>query len=352
MVGGLIATMLFTLFASRASAQTGCGLCPCDSIAQFNYVPGQFARGIYRVQPSGNYDSTDLLDQRRHVPVFAFEYQSDSGDVEILFGSARKNGISIPLHNWCHGKVWNYSQHTKDYVHEISTSQFGSISRTRYFSVQSGDTLQFFRRWLLFDHQTQKLIWKRWRASDDVSFSVELIDSSGARVDLLDTLRISAWDQSGEPSFFTRYPTAALVTHVVPSGVELGTSVALRCNVFTFNGINEPFTRSDVMKYDPEATISNYLGVWKYMSLHNSAATPSSCNFPATVTAGSITVNQSPSATFHAMTVVTPYGLVLASIELAGATYPLVLSLPSGSVIVALRNASGSILCTKHVYIP
>jgi hypothetical protein len=43
---------------------------------------------------------------------------------------------------------------------------------------------------------------------------------------------------------------------------------------------------------------------------------------------------------------------VLASIALAGATYPLVLSLPSGSVIIALRNASGSILCTKHIYIP
>lgn len=352
MLVGLIATVLFALFASLASAQTGCGACACDSLGQFNYVPGQFARGIYRIQPSGIYDSTDLLDQRLYVPMYLFEYQSDSGDVRLMFGDFRKNRISIPLHNWCQDKAWNFSSITQDYINEVSTQQFSSISRTRNFTVAAGDTIEFFRRFLLYDHHSKDILWNRWRASDDVAFSVDIVDTIGKRIDLLDTFRISKYHPSGKPFFFTRYQSASKVRYVVPNGNVGGGRVTVRCNVYTHNGSGEPYTRLDEMMYSPAATISNYAGVWKFLSINNQAASSGDCNVPVSVGAGSIVIGDCLFSECYSASVLTPYGESIATVVLSEVGLPHTVSTPSGGYVVAFRNVTGSVLCTKLVFVP
>jgi len=142
------------------------------------------------------------------------------------------------------------------------------------------------------------------------------------------------------------------VHYVVPNGNVGGGRVAIRCNVYTHNGEQEPFTRQDVMMNNPTATISNYTGLWKYLQLNNQSAGVSGCDVSVTVDVGSIIIGGCQLTGCNTASVLTPYGESKAVIVLADVGLPYTQSVPRGSYIVAFRNLSGSVLCTKLVYVP
>jgi hypothetical protein len=345
---------LYVLASAPAAAQTGCGTCECDSLHQLPYVPGQWARIIYTPKDTGSYSISDMRDPKLYLPVFYFEYQSDSGDVRIQFADVRKNGQHMPLHGWCYDKAWNWDDSAKVFIDEVSDAQLGERSRSRWIPVSVGDTLQVYRDVLLFDHTLRKkLLWDRWKAADDIAFSIEVVDSaSNSRVALIDTFFVFKSSSNGRPAFASWYPTAAIVKYVVPYGTPADTKMALRIRVFALNGDGERFTRSDIMKYDPAVMMEAYTGVWKVMTENNPLGQSGSCPpFTSTLT-GSLQLSAPSVANAASVAVLTPYGQQLASFSMPQLSTSPSVSLISGPYIVAVRNNQGLIVCTELVYVP
>lgn len=351
----LVAVMCWFFVASEpVTAQTGCGTCECDSLHQLPYVPGQWARIIYTPKDTGTYSISDMHDPRKYTPIFLFEYQSDSGDVRIHFGDVRKNGSFVPLHGWCHGKAWNWDTATKAFIDEVSDAQLRERSRTRWIHVSAGDTIQVYRLLQLRDHATpRKLLWDRWRASDDVAFSIELIDSTtGSRMALIDTFYLEKSSVNGRPAFFSWYPTGAVIQYRVPNGTPSGATVAVRMQVFSLNGTGERYTRSDIMKFDPVAILANYAGVWKILNDNNPNGSYGTCPTFATVSAGSLHLSSLELSNVAMVAIVTPYGHQVAQFTAAQLQSNPTVSLAAGPYIVAARNGNGATVCTRYVYVP
>jgi len=345
---------LNVLASAPAAAQTGCGTCACDSLYQLPYVPGQWARIIYTPKDTGSYSISDMRDPKKYTPIFLFEYQSDSGDVRIHFGDVKKNGSFVPLHGWCHGKAWNWDTKTKAFVDEVSDNELRESSRTHWMHVNAGDTIQVYRLLQLRDHATpRKLLWNRWRASDDVAFSIELIDSAeGSRIALIDTFYLEKSSANGRPAFFSWYPTGAVVKYRIPNGTPSGTAVAVRIQVFSLNGTGERYTRSDIMKFDPVAILANYAGIWKILNDNNPNGSFGTCPSFATVTTGTIQLSSPDLSNVASVAIVTPYGHQVAQFTAAQLQSNPSTSLAAGPYIVAARTGSGAILCTRYVYVP
>ncbi len=344
----------FFVATESAKAQTGCGTCECDSLHQLPYVPGQWARIIYTPKDTGTYSISDMRDPKLYLPVFYFEYQSDSGDVRIQFTDVRKNGKHIPLHGWCYDKAWNWDDSAKEFIDEVSDAQLGERSRSRWIPVSVGDTLQVYRDVLLFDHTLRKkLLWDRWKAADDIAFSIEVVDSaSDSRVALIDTFFVFKSSSNGRPAFASWYPVAAVVKYVVPYGTPTDTKLALRIRVFALNGEGERFTRSDIMKYDPAIMMQAYTGVWKVMSENNPLGQSGSCPPFTTTSTGTLYLSAPSVLNAASVAVLTPYGQQLALFSMPQLSSNPSVALSSAPYIVAVRNSQGLVMCTELVYVP
>lgn len=344
--------MAILVGTASMTAQTGCGSCPCDTISQHHSIDGVFRSYMFDTRPDGLVGTQNLI-PNRSTAAFVFQYQCDSSDFTVAFAEFQVNRNLTALHAHCLRKVWNWNDSTSTFVDEISDATLRTMSRTRWFSVSPGDTVGFYRLFVMRQHITNAFLTERWVAPDAISFAVELLDSAtNQRLALLDTFRLSSTTPSGAPSFYTRYPMASSVRAVVPAGITAGQRVAIRTRVYSDGPANERWTRSDILMYAPSLNgPRNYGPSWKALAQHN-VAFNGTCPPFVTTSPGTITVSTPSTPGGTMLEVLTPYGNPVGSVPLPLAGGSATLSVPAGACIVAVKGPSNTVLCTNLVAVP
>ncbi len=350
MIGsGMHLFSLLTLIITCSSI----GWAQCDSTLQAVSADSGYA--VWHNDGDGNPDSTDLCSPDSWGPKFIFAYQADSSLTIWTFSEFLSNRRKLFLQDWCHGRTINYIDSSKTVYQEWTPLELNNRSITKPFPLSASDTLQFFRTLSWIDRLTQEVSFNRYLNSHALAYSVELVNAtSGDRIALLDTFRISSTTSSKKPCIYSWYPMISRVTFVANSEQET-TTVFIRIKVRAFGEGSLPFTRVDKygkMSSPSKLTDSYWLRYADSVESNIQCTENNTCNLTvASLTSPSgLSISHAWPTDITGVSVYTLFGNVVWSSSVPFSTTPQVVYLNPGLYIIVGSTSTGT-QCTRKVIV-
>lgn len=225
----------------------------CDSLSQMFSVntEGKVLIGIHRPLPIGGLvmlgdePYTDFTQQL--VPYFEFDWQSDSLRFHAVVDEFALNGRWLLLEGWCNKKCWNWSATTQSDTAELSNAMLSAISRTKAFTLVTGDTVSLYRDYVLLDggdHVGAPATVPLWGLSHPITMTMEVVEATTQRrIALLDSIGLSPSASGRPPCIWSPYPVSARVVWIAPPITT--TSAFIRIGVASTDPVAPPFCRCD-----------------------------------------------------------------------------------------------------------
>lgn len=338
----IVASIVLVMWAGHLKGQ-------CDSLHQVQMERDTF----YSVIDDSTVDYGNVVYGNVIVPYYNFDYQQDSCRTKFRIGEFALNSNWIHLY-WCDQKVYNFDEQGDSARWDYTNAQLSAISRTRTFSVSSGDTLGFFREMFWFDNATNSYNPSRIDSDDELYFSVELVNASnGARVMLLDTLSLAS-SSGTTPCIFMWRPVVARIGFIVPGSV--GTINAyIRVNVSS-NGVSG----SRFMRYDDMTIVksSEHLSDADWKTYVANVASANNCSQSCTYSpSGFASPKRIQVAVNGGQTAVDQIDVIDLSGNLMNSTAlptssPYSVSIVQTGLYIVVGYKNGSFVCSKLVYVP
>ena len=286
---------------------------------------------------------------------FNFHYIADSSQSVWKFSEFLLNRKKLFLSNWCMSRVVNWDNSNDEPIADWSAAELRGRSTIRTFPIMGGDTVQFYRSLTWTDRLTGALSFNRYVNANGLSYSVELIQAvSGTRLLLLDTFNIAPTTTSRRPCIYSWYPMMSRVRSVVPSNQD-SVSAYIRVNTWTSGASPQPFMRHDGYG---KMISAQHLGssTWTYYNDSVQANTDCTSSYTCEISAEptssprGIMVSHPAPTTADVVAIVTISGAVLW--QSSTPFSPVTFALPTAGLYVVVAYSSGSVLCTKKLYIP
>jgi len=348
----LIAVCMCTLLHVGAYARSMMtDTCHCDSITQYHYLPSAtYFPYVDTIKAMPGY-----RDGSRLSSSFKFEYQNDSTRFRMIFTEFLKNAKWTYLSNWCDRRRMNWDCVVDSATTDYTNAQISAKSRTKYMHVVAGDVLGFYRSFNWLDKNTGKGDPKKFISGDNLSYSVELVDSAtNGRIALLDSFFISSTRTDLKPHFYAMYPVASRIRWVAPSSFTTKTAF-MRVNVYSAGTDNLQWYRSDTFgaavseKLLSDVVYKVYCANVESENTWGTTGTPT-CGFTCSTSGTTFTIAQ-PSSTsgVASVRVVDVMGTIHGTYPVSSTSWPVVVTLPSGLYVISGVASNGQTVCTTKI---
>lgn len=154
-----------------------------------------------------NEDTGDTTNPDKVWALYEFHMLYDSCRAVYTFTELKCAGARVKLDNWKY----------LDFKKTFDPATLSGMSRSKVFTVHTGDTLSFYREFAWFNPHTNEQKINNYFSEDDLEFVVRL-KQSGTNTILarLDSLGIYSRIPSGAPYIYGNGPAYYLVKYVVP----------------------------------------------------------------------------------------------------------------------------------------
>ncbi|MCU0331602.1 MAG: hypothetical protein MUC47_11605, partial [Candidatus Kapabacteria bacterium] len=218
-------------------------LAQCDSTFQAIEEAGYVEAAVLA---DGTIDTLNVRPLDADGPDYVFYTASDSSKLRFKFGEFMKNRRKLFLSHWCVGRTVNWSDSLHMPIHEWTPEELRDRSKLRDFSVNPGDTIQFYRAVWWIDRLHNTVLASRYINPDPVSYSVAFERADGTHRAIIDTMLFGSTTPDSRPCIFSWYPMLARVRYVIPSTMDSNSIVRLRFNMYHHGVPEKPFVRNDV----------------------------------------------------------------------------------------------------------
>lgn len=198
---GLCFAITLLLCQNKLQAQTAQDDSPCKDFQDLNSITAPIIKN-----KDGKFGHGK---SQRAFATYRFLRSYDSCNTSCLFSLFKINQSIIRLLNFCV---------MKKRIEWDTDSLRNANSLTEDFTLRSGDTISFFRRFNWYNPITDG---REYSSLDTLSYSVELVSTgTKQRVALLDSISVAKQLVSGKPNISAMHPVISGVAFVVPDSLH------------------------------------------------------------------------------------------------------------------------------------
>lgn len=348
----LIAVCLCTLLNMSTYARSMMtDTCHCDSTIQYSYLPSAaYFPFVDTLKSLPSYRDASRLSSS-----FKFEYQNDSTRLRMIFTEFLKSAKWTYLSNWCYERRMNWDCVADSATTDYTNAQISAMSRTKYLHVVAGDVLGFYRSFNWLDKNTGKGNPQKFISADNLSYSVELVDSAtNGRIALLDSFFISSTRTDLKPHYYAMFPVASRIRWIAPTSFTSITAF-IRVNIFSAGTDNIRWFRSDTYggavseKLLNDVVYKVYCANVEAANTWGTSGTPV-CGFTCSTSGTTFTIAQPASTSgVTSVRVVDVMGTIHGTYPVSSTSWPVVVTLPNGLYVIVGVASNGQTLCTTKI---